>query len=81
MLSIVITVICKECFYAVSGLVLAEYFSKKLSSAYEGFLLYQYYDNGEKIPTRYNAIRFIPIESSVYDRSFYNDFGINTDGI
>lgn len=77
MLSIVITIICKECFYAVSGLVLAEYFSKKLSSAYEGFLLYQYYDNGEKIPARYNAIRFLfPSNHLFYDRSFYSDFGI-----
>ena len=77
MLSIVITIICKECFYAVSGFVLAEYFSKKLSSAYEGFLLYQYYDNGEKIPARYNAIRFLfPSNHLFYDRSFYSDFGI-----
>lgn len=77
MLSVVVTVFCKNSFYAMSGLSLVEYFSKKLSSAYEGFLFYHYYEKGEEIPARYNLLRFFfPSNHLFYDQSFRKEFGI-----
>lgn len=75
--SVALTVFWKDSFFAVSGLVLVEYFSKKLYGAYEGSLIVRYYSQGQEVPTIGRIFRFFfPSNHLYYDQSFAFEYGV-----
>ena len=77
MLAVALTVFCNDSFFAVSALALMEYFSMKLQSAYEGWLIAQYYQQGMETPMPFRVIRFFfPSYHLYFDQSFSYEYGI-----
>ncbi len=76
--SVALTVVCKEGFFAISSLALVEYFSQKLSSAYEGLMIVRYYNKGlEDVPLSCKLVRFLfPSNHLYYDQSFSYEYGV-----
>ncbi len=74
--SIALTVACGDAFFAISSLTLMEYFSKKLGSAYEGWMIARFYNQGHEEPMAYKIVRFFfPSNHLYYDRSFAYEYG------
>lgn len=77
MCAVLLVALCKDGFFAISSLVLTEYFSKKLHSAYEGELIVRYFNRGKEEPMLCKIIRFFfPSNHLYYDQTFYVEYGI-----
>lgn len=77
MLAVGLTVLCSDAFFAISSLALTEYFSIKLQSAYEGWLISQFYNQGLETPMSFRVIRFFfPSYHLYFDQSFSYEYGI-----
>ncbi|MEY8237157.1 hypothetical protein AALA36_15775 [Lachnospiraceae bacterium 66-29] len=77
MSSVLLTILCKDSFFAVSSLVLMEYFSSKLYAGYEEGLIKQYYMQGQEVPMFNSILRFFfPSNHLYYDQSFSIEYGI-----
>lgn len=77
MSAVLLTVLCKDSFFAVSSLVLMEYFSAKLYAGYEGGLIERYYMQEQEVPVFNRILRFVfPSNHLYYDQSFSREYGI-----
>ena len=75
--ALVLTVLWGESFFAISSLVLLEYFSKKMASGYVGVVYERYESSGQVVPLKARLIDFLfPSNHLFYDRSFQYEFGI-----
>lgn len=78
MSSVLLTVLCKDGFFAVSSLTLMEYFSHKLYMGYEGWLIERYYYQEQEVPLSYRIGRFFfPSNHLYYDQGFTSEYGIS----
>ena len=75
--SIAFTVVCCDGFFAISSLTLLEYFSIKLSSAYEGWMFTHFYNQGREETMPSKIVRFFfPSNHLYYDQSFTYQYGV-----
>ena len=69
--ALVLTVLWGESFFAISSLVLLEYFSKKMASGYVGVVYERYESGGLPVPLKVRLVEFLfPSNHLFYDRSF-----------
>lgn len=75
---LVLTVLWGDSFFAISSLVLLEYFSKKLASGYVGVVYERYESGGLTVPFKARLVDFLfPSNHLFYDRSFQYEFGVS----
>ena len=68
-------------FFAISSLVLLEYFSKKMASGYVGVVYERYESGGLFVPLKVRLVEFLfPSNHLFYDRSFQYEFEFYWDG-
>ena len=78
MTALVLTVLWEESFFAISSLVLLEYFSKKMASGYVGVVYERYEAGGLPVPLNVRLVEFLfPSNHLFYDRSFQYEFGVS----
>ncbi len=71
-------VLWEESFFAISSLVLLEYFSKKMASGYAGVVYERYESSGQAVPFKARMVEFLfPSNHLFYDRSFRYEFGVS----
>ena len=76
--ALVLTVLWEESFFAISSLVLLEYFSKKMASGYVGVVYERYESGGLPVPFKVRLVEFLfPSNHLFYDRSFQYEFGVS----
>ncbi|WP_296115509.1 hypothetical protein [uncultured Eubacterium sp.] len=76
--ALVLTVLWGESFFAISSLVLLEYFSKKMASGYVGVVYERYEAGGLPVPLNVRLVEFLfPSNHLFYDRSFQYEFGVS----
>ena len=76
--ALVLTVLLGESFFAISSLVLLEYFSKKMASGYVGVVYERYESGGLPVPLKVRLVEFLfPSNHLFYDRSFQYEFGVS----
>ena len=76
--ALVLTVLWEESFFAISSLVLLEYFSKKMASGYAGVVYERYESSGQAVPFKARMVEFLfPSNHLFYDRSFRYEFGVS----
>ena len=76
--ALVLTVLWGESFFAISSLVLLEYFSKKMASGYVGVVYERYESGGLPVPLKVRLVEFLfPSNHLFYDRSFQYEFGVS----
>ena len=76
--ALVLTVLWGDSFFAISSLVLLEYFSKKLASGYVGVVYERYESGGLTVPFKARLVDFLfPSNHLFYDRSFQYEFGVS----
>lgn len=77
MSAVLFTVLYKDSFFAVSSLVLMEYFSAKLYAGYEEGLIKRYYMQEQEVPMFNKILRFVfPSNHLYYDQSFSREYSI-----
>ncbi|WP_288775183.1 hypothetical protein [uncultured Eubacterium sp.] len=77
MMALVLTVLWEDSFFAISCLVLLEYFSKKMASGYVGVVYERYESGGLPVPLKVRLVEFLfPSNHLFYDRSFQYAFGL-----
>ena len=77
MTALVLTVLWGDSFFAISSLVLLEYFSKKMASGYVGVVYERYESGGLPVPLKARMVEFLfPSNHLFYDRSFQYAFGL-----
>lgn len=75
--ALVLTVLWGDSFFAISSLVLLEYFSKKMASGYVGVVYERYESGGLPVPLKVRLVEFLfPSNHLFYDRSFQYAFGL-----
>ena len=75
--ALVLTVLLGDSFFAISSLVLLEYFSKKMASGYVGVVYERYESGGLPVPLKVRLVEFLfPSNHLFYDRSFQYEFGV-----
>ena len=76
-MALVLTVLLGDSFFAISNLVLLEYFSKKMASGYVGVVYERYESGGLPVPLKVRLVEFLfPSNHLFYDCSFQYAFGI-----
>lgn len=76
-MALVLTVLWGDSFFAISSLVLLEYFSKKMASGYVGVVYERYESGGLPVPLKVRLVEFLfPSNHLFYDRSFQYAFGL-----